>query len=82
MLGNTLNSICNDYLSNNQDYMISNIMSDKYLKNLISGQILIKSTMDYFGIVFISILVCIVLLFISPTIKKVAIRIRERFIPY
>lgn len=82
MLGNTLNSIHQRDLINNQDNITSGIMSDKYLKNMIAEQILTKSTMNYFGIVFISILICIALLCIFPTIKRTVIRIHKKFIPY
>lgn len=82
MLDATLNNIRENYNAVGHDQMTSDILANSYLNKMISDQLLIKSSMNYFGLVSIAIIGFIVLLAISPITKRVVIRIRKRFIPY
>lgn len=82
MLGATLNNIRDSFSAVGHDYTTSEQLTQGYLDKIISDQLLLKSTMNYFGIIFISMVIFIVILIFSPTTKKVVIKIRRRFIPY
>ncbi|MGL4779578.1 MAG: MFS transporter [Bacteroidales bacterium] len=52
------------------------------LDELIQEDVLIKSSMNYFGFIFVSIIGFIFLLAVMPVTRQIAIRIRKYFIPY
>lgn len=70
------------YLNTGIDKSIAHDQANNMLSEWSSRQIIMKSAMDYYGMILVAIIVVIALLIAIPSLQKVVLRVRKTFTPY
>lgn len=78
----TLLDIQNQYINAGSDIYMAKDASGAYFNKLAAQQILARATRDYYDLMLVGVVFIIAVLFFSPQIQKVVLRLRKGAIPY